>query len=167
VVEKRIWDRCSLNGPTKPFSATFVGTLGSSHDQTRTTIRRDMCCPRLDQVGYLLEGLRYRLSYIGELHHTSHWPSAMCRFMMLYHMQCSIWIIRFSHYSHSGRVSGQFPESTSGERSGWTCGSTPFMTVYAPSTGIAVKTVLYSIVIHLCSGIPRATSQSGCERRVS
>jgi len=79
----------------------------------RTTTSRDMRCPTLDWVSYLLTVHRYLLLYIGELHRISHWPPTMCHFMMLFYLQCNIRMTRASGHSPPGRVSCRCLQSTS------------------------------------------------------
>jgi len=68
--------------------------------------------PTANQVNYLLKVLWYLLPYMGELHHKSPWPPTLCSFMILYYLQCNIWMIRPSFCSPSGQVSSHCLWST-------------------------------------------------------
>ena len=111
AVTNRIWNKSGPLGPTKPFSAAFVGIWGPNNWPTRTTTGRDMQRPTLNRASYLLNVCRYLLPYIRELHYKSHRPPTMCRFMMLYYMLCNIRIIRPGFCLPSGWVSGRCPRS--------------------------------------------------------
>jgi len=166
AVMNLIWDTSRLQGRTKPSSAAIVGIWGPNHKPTRTTTRRDMRHPTPNWVSYLFTVLRYLLPYIGELHCKSHRPPTMPNFMMLYYCN-AIFESLGLHFVHPQVRSAAVAHGAPVERFGWSCQSTPFVTLSAPLTHIAVKTILCRIEINLCGGIHTARSQSGCGRRVS